>query len=415
MTRVVRVRMYDVGFGDAFTISIEQSGATKTVLVDCGSIKQGRRPMSEVVKALIADLPRVGGNPRLDLIVATHRHKDHVSGFGQAAWSQVDVGEVWMPWTEHPTDPVAKRIRETQAAVALALQKQIGRLDSAGLRKLGLSVAHREIAANALSNAKAMHTLHHGFLDGGGVRRFLPTRSASTFSRRPTVLGRKTLVHVLGPTRDELVIRDMDPPSGQSYLAARAAAARGAGERRRSAPFHARWMRSASELRREPSLAHLALDDAWLAQVERSLEIDVFEALVQLEKAVNGTSLMLVFEIGGLCLLFPGDAQWGTWNAAMSHTGKRALLERTRFLKIGHHGSHNASPRRFVDELLPAEGDAMASVQPISQWPEIPREPLLAALAARHFAVARSDAIDAASDRFTRAPNGLWVEAEYVV
>ena len=86
------MRMYDVGFGDAFTISIDEGGATKTVLVDCGSIKQGSRPMSETVKALIADLPRVGGHPRIDLVVATHRHKDHVSGFGQAAWAQVDVG-----------------------------------------------------------------------------------------------------------------------------------------------------------------------------------------------------------------------------------------------------------------------------------------------------------------------------------
>ncbi len=110
-----------------------------------------------------------------------------------------------------------------------------------------------------------------------------------------------------------------------------------------------------------------------------------------IEQAVNGTSLMLVFEIGQAVLLFPGDAQWGTWDNAIRTA--RPLLERTTFLKVGHHGSHNASPRTFVEHVLGADFTAMVSTRPTKIFKQIPRLPLLEALVAKQAApaLARSD------------------------
>jgi len=119
-----------------------------------------------------------------------------------------------------------------------------------------------------------------------------------------------------------------------------------------------------------------------------------FATAVSLDKAVNGTSLMLVFEYRGAYLLFPGDAQWGTWNAAMGTPAARDLLARTTFYKVGHHGSHNATPVRFLEEVLPARArmwGAAASVRPVKAWPEIPRGPLLTALGTHADRVVRSD------------------------
>ena len=70
---------------------------------------------------------------------------------------------------------------------------------------------------------------------------------------------------------------------------------------------------------------------------------------VSLDKAVNGTSLMLVLKIGQAYLLFPGDAQWGTWQAALRNPTANALLRKTTFFKVSHHGSHNGTPREFVE------------------------------------------------------------------
>src|SRR4030095_12132816 len=112
---------------------------------------------------------------------------------------------------------------------------------------------------------------------------------------------------------------------------------------------------------------------------------------VALDKAVNGTSLMLMLEIAGEHLLFPGDAQWGTWQAAMNDPEWRELMGRVSFYKIGHHGRHNATPRDFVEGIVPSKIQAMVSTLTRDVWPDIPKMELLDALEAKQATIARSD------------------------
>jgi beta-lactamase superfamily II metal-dependent hydrolase len=69
----------------------------------------------------------------------------------------------------------------------------------------------------------------------------------------------------------------------------------------------------------------------------------------------------------------------------------KQLLERVAFYKIGHHGSHNATPKDFVDKMIPEGICAMASTLTRNIWPDIPKGPLLDGLAVKHINVARSD------------------------
>src|ERR1022692_2045823 len=103
-TDSVVVRMYNVGFGDCFFLKINRGDVTQKVLVDCGSIAGGPRPMEQIVGDIIEDAKDPDGNSRIDVVVATHRHKDHVSGFANPLWKSVQVKEVWIPWTENPDD-----------------------------------------------------------------------------------------------------------------------------------------------------------------------------------------------------------------------------------------------------------------------------------------------------------------------
>ena len=112
---------------------------------------------------------------------------------------------------------------------------------------------------------------------------------------------------------------------------------------------------------------------------------------VALDKAVNGTSLMLILEVAGTFFLFPGDAQWGTWNAAMQDPEWQQMLKNVAFYKVGHHGSHNATPVDFVNDMMPDGICAMASTLTRPVWPDIPRIPLLDRLASKNVNVARSD------------------------
>lgn len=393
MTDTVRVRMYNVGFGDCFLLEFPRADQPPfRVLVDCGAHKAGYPSPGwapeDAVRAIISDITTDTAPARLDMVVATHRHQDHVSGFAAPQWQDVAVGQVWMPWTENPHDPAATAIRERQSRLALGLQQAFSGNDFARRWTARRAAeALRALAANSLSNEAAMRTLHSGFR-GRPARHFLAAPGTHSPEDYPGLV-----VHVLGPSKDPDVIRDMDPPTGQSYLRHLTAPntdAPAVSPQRR--PF-ARHFTIAPADYESGELGPVATDR--VKQTARTVVCDDdLAAAVSLDKAVNGTSLMLMFEFGHAYLLFPGDAQWGTWNAALSDQVSRDLIARTTFYKVGHHGSHNATPVAFLADVLPAEARmwaAAVSVHPVQAWPEIPRKALLDELGKRAERVVRSD------------------------
>src|SRR5678816_903627 len=75
----VRVRMYRQGLGDCFLLSFRNGGHADThVMIDCGVVlgtKTPAAPMKQVAKNLNQD---TGG--KIDVLVITHEHWDHLSG-----------------------------------------------------------------------------------------------------------------------------------------------------------------------------------------------------------------------------------------------------------------------------------------------------------------------------------------------
>jgi len=432
----IRIRMYNVGFGDCFMVTIPTSGRPLRMLFDCGTISAAPGVgIDAVIQQVCEDATEPGeAHPRIDVVVGTHRHRDHVSGFSKEAWDDVEVGEVWMPWTEHPTNPEARHIRETQSRLAAALHASLtmrlaATADAETQAKLGRLEA---LAANALSNEKAMTTLHEGFA-GSPKRRFLPEEGAAALIDCPVLPG--VSVFVLGPSRDKDVIRDMEPAEGQSYLRLAGAAREGEPVPH---PFAPGWridletwseaMQGLTSVVPDTPVARILgartgyvprPDAAKLTDEDRKLLVEVGEmsqaVAVSLDKAVNGTSLMVMLKIGQAHLLFPGDAQWGTWQAVLGNDEARRLLQKVTFYKVGHHGSHNATPPEFVEEVIPggAATPAMVSTRPVSNWPEIPREPLLDALTERGCDWIRSDKMsDSTSGRFTPGAGDVFVDVE---
>jgi hypothetical protein len=82
-------------------------------------------------------------------------------------------------------------------------------------------------------------------------------------------------------------------------------------------------------------------------------------------KVTNNTSTVLLIRWKGKRLLFVGDAEWeakfregranGGWNV-MWHERKSALGEPIHFLKVGHHGSENATPWNESEEEVTEPG-----------------------------------------------------------
>ncbi len=104
------IRTYHVGFGDCFLLSFQYSKAEKHVLIDFGSTGVPEPiKLNERMTAIANDIKqRTKG--KLHAVVATHRHKDHISGFetkkgGKGTGDVIRLLKpdlVVQPWTEDP-------------------------------------------------------------------------------------------------------------------------------------------------------------------------------------------------------------------------------------------------------------------------------------------------------------------------
>jgi hypothetical protein len=218
----IRERMYNVGFGDCFLLFIPTDAEDLEVLVDCGTFKTGPHSMGDVVARVIDDVRDTNGRPRIDVVVATHRHKDHIIGFADPRWRDVIVGEVWTPWTESPTGPQAKSLRLSQERFTDAVLARLQRRQTDGL---AVAPGLMDIVLNGKANSDALQALHYGFKNSP-KRRYLPDRDAGS-SVLPTPALPGVTVCVLGPSHLDEVRRAMDPEPGEAYLAAIEAEASG--------------------------------------------------------------------------------------------------------------------------------------------------------------------------------------------
>ena len=79
-TSSVKIRMYRQGLGDCFLLTFPRAdGSQYYVLIDCGVVMGGD---PKQVKAAAADI--LNTTKTLNLVIGTHIHWDHVSGFCQA-------------------------------------------------------------------------------------------------------------------------------------------------------------------------------------------------------------------------------------------------------------------------------------------------------------------------------------------
>jgi glyoxylase-like metal-dependent hydrolase (beta-lactamase superfamily II) len=73
------------------------------MMIDCGAWQGSKEEFSKSVR----DLKQHIGN-RVDLLVVTHEHKDHVLGFELCEdlfTKDFEVGQTWMAWVEEDGDP----------------------------------------------------------------------------------------------------------------------------------------------------------------------------------------------------------------------------------------------------------------------------------------------------------------------
>src|SRR5262245_44370836 len=75
----VRVRMFRQGLGDCFLLTLDVGGTERHMLIDCGTL--GNKNTTVKIDDVARHIFETIGSGHLDLVVATHEHHDHLSGF----------------------------------------------------------------------------------------------------------------------------------------------------------------------------------------------------------------------------------------------------------------------------------------------------------------------------------------------
>jgi glyoxylase-like metal-dependent hydrolase (beta-lactamase superfamily II) len=363
--------------GDCFLVTFTSGGSKSRMLIDCGSFRNTTASAARLDQITKAIAKQLAGAP-LDVVVGTHQHNDHLSGFVhcEAAFRKIGIQQVWLSWLDDPADKRAQAIGKAHhnlmlqlhaAHAALRASTKGSRLRPTAARSLEVledilgfygasATAPPEVPANAVKILKAIGARKPSYLKPGQTLDL------------PGVPAGSVRVHVLGPPRSDAELFRADPKKGESYdpalTAANHLASRfldAAQKRQNSAsdtdadyPFNARYRRS-TDRSRSPALTALVkryrgravdwrtIDDDWMQQAETlALYLDTF---------TNNSSLVLAIELvaSRKVLFFAADAQTGNWSSWATvkwdehGVNTDDLLARTVFYKVGHHASHNAT------------------------------------------------------------------------
>jgi len=396
----VTVRMYRAGLGDCFLLAFPSTdGNPRYMLIDCGVLRSTKGG-ADRLRAIAQDIAETTGN-WLHVLVATHEHWDHLSGFqyAQETFDQMVIDEVWMPWTEDPEDELAGRLRQKRATALAAVTAAAARLGAAGRPEAEALEAVLDFYRGPGIDGRINTTAEQWeYVQGRGD----PPRYLRPGERPITLPGVDGVrFYVLGPPRDEELLSRSDPSTAESevyehafalnqasafYLAALAAGDQDAlTPDQRELLEHSRPFDESFWIRTEDAATHedhglffqkrygFAGDDDRHGPAWRRIDHDWLAAAGQLaldlDSDTNNTCLALAIELeaSGKVLLFPADAQVGNWlswhsvswpGGACGEGGEAEpltgtdLVRRTVFYKVGHHGSHNATLRDKGLELM---------------------------------------------------------------
>lgn len=334
MVNKLRVRIYNVLFGDAILLTIPEqddagSEVTVNVLIDVGNALAGQGGRDEVFKPVLENIRDELDDKPLDLYIMTHEHMDHVQGLlhgSKKLGIEFRARHLWMTASsEGPAYynrfPKAKK----KSLAALAAYESVAAFLAKSAAPIPLGIE----ALLAINNPQSSKDCVKHISERGvnGVKPLYVHRTADVGDNHPF---RRTKFRLLAPEEDTSIYYGALPPRTLGAVLDGAAPVSLDGKRLTPpAGVSAEHFFDLVEFRSNGMTANLRTID----------------------KAANNSSVAIELEWSGWRLLFPGDAEEKSWEM-MDRTNE---LKPVHFLKISHHGSKNGSPRHQLDKVLPEE------------------------------------------------------------
>jgi beta-lactamase superfamily II metal-dependent hydrolase len=336
----LRVRAYNVRFGDAILISVPDRDAagrttTRHILIDVGNAASTAGGENTVFKPAVQDILKVLDGRPLDLYVMTHEHLDHVQGL------------LWAAEKVYTRADLRDRLRPHDAWFTASAHPDYYKTHGDARKKLDDARALLEDIRLYLKAAPAAETER--------IRGILAINDSGSTAKCVDYLR-----ELAGPERTWYIHREADLAGKHPFQEAQFEIW---APEENTAVYYGRQPRMALGVTPGPTARHkpeLTVSipppgvDAGafydLAEMRRSSYLD---NLLAIDKAANDTSVVFCLSWRGWRLLFPGDAEHLSWNI-MARNG---MLGPVNLLKVSHHGSANGTPGpELLGRILPRDG-----------------------------------------------------------
>ncbi len=330
MSVSLTIRAYNVLFGDSILVSWDEDDGQHHAWIDFGNFPTDPNAVFEVVYEDVRT--RTAGV--LDLVAVTHRHLDHLEGFFSLRdrfAQEFQIARLWHAHVRAEFDNVFKLANDA----ALRLLPE-GLADSPG--DVGALYRNNDPLTTSDRMDGILQTFPVAQADQFAIHRQLDLTAGAL----PSGMQRMQ-VKVLAPEEDSGVyLRPLE-----------------------DALAPGRKIASSLQSALEAHVGADSLDDASpferladFRRLRRKIRTGGVRILAAVDNTRNNTSIVMRWTYEGVRVLLTGDAEETSWEV-MRGNGVDFSSE---VLKVGHHGSINASPAWSFDRVFPAVEDRNVAI-----------------------------------------------------
>jgi beta-lactamase superfamily II metal-dependent hydrolase len=331
------VRIYNVGFGDASLLTWDEAQEKKNIMIDFGNAPAIKD--EPYYTATLNDIKKITEG-KIDLLVCSHQHLDHYGGLYSKIkeFRKFKIKEILMPYIEPASK---KKIRTVHEFVHNLLNSKFG---SDNIFKQHFITRDELVSENPLEGDKKWDA----------IANLVKNENIHFFHRRSEGLGklmrnmgfRNLKLEVLGPEEETNVYLSAAEKWVKNLISFFQVSAEG----------HDKTL-SATDINLKDGIA-LPIKEIEKLKPEHFKEFikkngDISEYA---ERIVNNTSLVIRFIYSSknknVSLLFPGDAQFESWQKVIEASKRNNQPITSQFLKVSHHGSHNGTSNSIAKNIF---------------------------------------------------------------